>query len=569
MKARWHYILGLLLLASLVALPVAAAPQAGKLSGVVVDPSGVPQMGATVRVFSQGALASSFDLLTNERGAFTTHDLSPGLYTVQATLAGFLPALERDIRISSSITTLVRIELDSLFTSFDRLRRKPNQQTAPDDWAWVLRTSTATRPVLRFVDGEAVIAADQSQAEGASRKPASRGRLELASGSNRRGTPSMLADAPSTAFGYDQSIGSRGRLLLAGQVSYESSAAASFAATWLPSGEFGAGPETTLVLRQSRLGPAGPAFRGVMMSHANSFAVGDRIRISYGAEYVRVGFNGAAASVRPHTEVRYRLSDNWGVAFNTGMVPRGRLEAPASNIEAALSSLDVFPALLLRDGKPVLESGWHHEIYAERRLGKKSSLRVSAFRDSANHSAVFGRGQAAMSDVLQDFFSNAFAYDGGESRSWGTRIAYQQRIGNNLEATVVYAWAGALVPNDSYVPDNLRDTLTTRELHSFAARISGRIPRSGTRFTAGYKWIQGPVVSRQDAFGETVYMLDPFLNVSVRQPVPSFFSPVRMELIADVRNLLAEGYVPMHTSDGQFFLIPALRTIRGGVCFQF
>ena len=39
---------------------------------------------------------------------------------------------------------------------------------------------------------------------------------------------------------------------------------------------------------------------------------------------------------------------------------------------------------------------------------------------------------------------------------------------------------------------------------------------------------------------------EPGLNLYVRQPIPTFFSlPWRMEASADLRNLLAQGYLPL------------------------
>ena len=221
MKMRGKTALGCVLLITLMAAAsVEAAPGYGKLSGVVVDPSGTPQMGATVWVQAEDASPSSaVQLLTNQHGLFSAERLLPGFYSVRVTLAGFLPGIERHIRISSNITTLLKIELDSVFTSFDRLRRHPVEQTDADEWKWVLRTSAATRPVLQWLEGEVLDGNQASRAEVArQRRP--RGRVELTSGARRPGSAANLADSPATAFSYDQNLGSAGRLLLAGQMSF-------------------------------------------------------------------------------------------------------------------------------------------------------------------------------------------------------------------------------------------------------------------------------------------------------------------------------------------------------------
>ncbi len=557
------------LLTLFAALSVHAGPNHGKLSGVVVDPSGTPQMGATVWILAEDAAgATTLQLLTNQHGVFTTDRLLPGLYSVRVTLAGFLPSIERHVRVSSNLTTLLKIELDSVFASLERLRRHPSQPADSDDWKWVLRTSAATRPVLQWTEGEVVSEGEQTSAE-AARQRRPRGRVELTSGARRPGSVSNLGDSPATAFSYDQRIGRTSHLLLAGQMSYERAAAASIATMWLPSGDAGSGPVTSLVLRQSKLGPTGPTFRGVRMEHADQLALGDRFVLHYGAEYVLVGLGPATSALRPRGELEMRVSPNWRASLMVAARPWSSDDSRSGALQAALAELDAFPAVLWRNGHPVLEGGWHEEVAVEHRLGANATLQAAGFRESARHVAVFGRGSATNPDFFKDFFSNGFLYDGGASNSWGTRLAYRQKLSDDLEIAAVYTWAGALSLEDPAANVDLRDAMQTRYRHSLAGRVSGRIRKTSTRVAASYKWVNGSILSRQDIFGETAYLLDPFLNVSVRQPLPSFFNSGRWEAQADFRNLLAQGYVSVNGRDGRVVLVPAFRSFRGGVSFQF
>jgi hypothetical protein len=190
------------------------------------------------------------------------------------------------------------------------------------------------------------------------------------------------------------------------------------------------------------------------------------------------------------------------------------------------------------------------------------------FHDHSAHTAVFGEGNVADSDFLQDFFSNAFAYDAGASSSWGTRLAYHQKISDNLDAALIYAWAGALAPGESPLSnavDELRDSLSTHYRQSVAGRLSARIPRSGTQFSVSYKWIDGATVSRQDAYGESYFRVDPNLNLVIRQALPGHF-----EAVADFGNLLDQGYVSVASPrDGMVLLVPSTRSVRGSLSFQF
>jgi hypothetical protein len=560
---------GLGLLLSATSLPLMAAPRSGKISGVVVDLSGTPQMGATVSITSEQINGSHIaDLLTNDRGHFFSGSLLPGLYSVRVSLAGFLPAMEQHVQVSDQRTTLLEIQLGSVFSSLARLRQPDKQAVDAEEWTWVLRSSTATRPVLRWNDGEVLLAGEASQAE-AARKNQPRGQIEFTSGSRHPGSISNIADTPATAFAYDQTIGAGSRLLFAGQFSYErASASGGFATVWLPAGDKNDGPVTSFVLRQSQLGPVGPAFRGLRVEHNSQFALGDRLSVHYGAEYLLAGFGRPTSALRPRIELGIQLEPTWRAAFMVAASPWSGAAAGDSALQSALESLDAFPTLLMRDNHPVLEGGWHEELAVEHSLGGKASLVAAGFRDRSSHTAVFGHGAAANPDYLQDFFSNAFVYDGSESGSWGARLAYRQKVSDNLETEVVYAWAGALAPDAAATNGDLRSALDTRYRHSLGARVSSHLPLLGTQLTAGYKWISGPVVSRQDSYGEAVYGLDPYLNITVRQPLPKFF-PCHMAALADFGNLLSQGYVPVTTRDGRVMLIAVYRSFRGGLSLQF
>jgi hypothetical protein len=134
----------------------------------------------------------------------------------------------------------------------------------------------------------------------------------------------------------------------------------------------------------------------------------------------------------------------------------------------------------------------------------------------------------------------------------------------------VYAYGGALAPDGHLPPDGpMRSLLSTEARHSVAARASTTIPSLGTRFTAGYKWISGPVVSQQDTYGQSTDHIAPYLSAQIHQPLPAFFFAGHMQIEADAGNLLAQGYVPLSTSRGKVILVPSCRYFRGGLSFQF
>jgi hypothetical protein len=551
-------------------LPMQAAPNSGKITGVVMDAAGTPQMGATV-IVSSGQLLNfaSFELLTNDRGRFSTIPLPSGAYSIKVTLAGFLPVVEPDIQVNDQHTTLLEIVLGTVFTSFDKLRRQPDQQISSDEWSWVLRASAATRPVLRWQDGDLVLGPRLSSFD-RQMNGSDHARLEVTSGSDHPGSVSNEADSPGTAFAYEYGLGELGRMLMAGQFSYEGgSQAGGFVTQFLPSGDPGSSSITTLLIRESQLGAAGPTYRGLRMSHDSAFQLGERVTVRYGGDVIAAALNSSLTSaVRPRVEMAVRLTPTWqsSVLFTTNTW-QDAAGTPGS-LQSTVNQLDQFPTLLRRNGRSVLENGVHEEFAIEHDLTKSASLTASVFHDASSHTAVFGRGPVSGPDYLPDYFSDVFSYDAGNTSSLGMRIVYQQRLAGNLDMTMIYAYAGALAPNESPVEAALRNELSTQYRISAAARITAKIPRSGTRIITSYRWINGPVVSQQDAYGQSTYHLDPYFSIQLRQRLPEFI-PGHAEILADCGNIFAQGYVTLATNDGQVVLVPTYRFFRGGVSFQF
>jgi len=547
----------------------------GMLSGVVRDTAGTPQLGASVQVIPEsGASAAALAYLTNTQGVFRDEKLAPGFYTVRVTLAGFLPTLEKHVRVSANLTTVIRIQLESMFASLEQLRRAPSSAPGEaDDWKWVLRSASSVRPVLQWVEEDPLSAAAVSS-ESVALEPV-RGRLEFVDGARRPGSVSNLPASPATAFAYDQELGPTSRLLLAGLMSYDTdSPAGGIATVWLPTGSLGAGPHTALVLRESKLGEVGPTFRGVRIDQGGSMVFGTRAVLEYGGEYVLVGLGRPASSLRPRMQLDARLNDDWHASLIFASMPTGPEPfegtdgEPVNNLAAALSEMDAFPVLMWRSGRPVLESGFHEELAAERKLGTRSKLQIAAFHEDNSHVAVFGRGSnLPAGDFFQDVYSNGFAYDGGSSSSWGTRAVYREKLTDDVELTALYAFAGALTPS-SAAAGPLRELFRTAGHHTAGAKVTGKVPRLGTRFTAGYQWISGTALTRVDSFGESVFDMDPYFHVGVHQRLPKF-GPGRWEANAECDNLFAQGYVTLYSQDGRVTLMPAFRTFRGGLSLQF
>ena len=252
----------------------AAAKQGyGTLSGVVSDPSGTPQMGATVWLISEDVGGRTVSqLLSNQYGAFFTDHLKPGNYAVRVSLAGFLPAMERHIAVTADLTTLLRVQMNSVFASLDTLRRKSDAPAEPDDWKWVLRSSAATRTILQWRDADPDFAASGDW-RGPPGNPAP-ARTDSADQWSAASRFPFKSSGRSRHIGVLRSATWRlGRLLLAGQMSYRARSFGRFCQRLAAFRCAGHGPETVFVLHQSKFGEAGMTFQEVRIrSHRTIYS---------------------------------------------------------------------------------------------------------------------------------------------------------------------------------------------------------------------------------------------------------------------------------------------------------
>jgi hypothetical protein len=543
-----------------------AATGFGSVAGVVLDGNSIPQMGASVALIDElSGVSLHTQLFTNQKGTFADARVPVGLYEVRVTLAGFLPSIQRNVRVISNLSTLVKVELTTVFASLDRLRHAPAAtSTSADDWKWIVRTSAATRPILQMVDPSVAIIGNTPDV---SQNHPTRAEVELTSGSPNPGSISNLPDAPASAFAYDQSVGSMGRLLLAAQMSYGRDLyVPAVAAIWTP---LGGSAISSLTVRQTSLGPSGLNFIGARLAQKNSMSFGDHVTLHYGGEVLVASLGRTTESLRPSADLDIRFSPEWTAHLLLASEPDSEAPPSTAALDAAIAGLDAFPVLLVRNDRPVLAGGWHEEFGISRKLGDRTTIETAVYHDRSSDTPVFGRGNVSNPDFLEDPTSNAFAYDAGSFDSWGTRVALRQKLTNDLDLAMVYAYAGAMVPGDLDLQGEVRDALQTRYRHSLALRMSGKIQRSKTQFAASYKWIDGGALTRQDAYGEAAYDLDPYLSVSFRQDLPGSLWNSRWQVVAEVRNLLAQGYAIIPSQDGAILLTPACRTIRGGLSFQF
>jgi hypothetical protein len=184
-------------------------------------------------------------------------------------------------------------------------------------------------------------------------------------------------------------------------------------------------------------------------------------------------------------------------------------------------------------------------------------------------------GFLPVGDVLPDFFSGTAMFDAGNFSSMGYIASATQNVGDHLSATVIYGSTGALTADRSEAvssnPDELRDMIHSGRQQSMTVRAVATSPHTGTHVAASYQVADGRFSEPEPIYSTNSLRPQPGLNIYVLQAVPIFSSlPWRMEVTADLRNLLQQGYLPLTAVDGsRLVLMENPRMFRGGLSFIF
>lgn len=543
-----------------VALPAWAGERPGAISGYVRDASGMAQMGAVVEIAASAS--RSLTVFTDGAGFYSAGDLLPGLYSVKVSVPSFLPALREKISLHPGASLHLNITLNTLLNAMQLgPLRGP---TEDDDWKWTLR-SMANRPVLRVFDDPAV--AEQP-------KPELKASLSFLAGSAADGYGS--GSDMSTGFSLERSIFSVDRVSFSGNVGYgDGLPAAVLRAMYSHRLPDGSAPSIGVTMR--RFAPSDPslnyaALQALAVSAADDFTVGDILELKVGSELQTIQFLGRETTFRPHGSIDLHTSPNTIVEYDyASSLPNTGAEKGLDSSPAELSETD--PHVSLVNFTTKVEHAHHQEVNVSRRIGK-TNLQVAVFSDRVEDTALLGAGAvtAAGGFLLPDPYSGTFSYAGSTLNAHGMRVVLARKFCSDLTGTLDYGYGDVL---DLTKPDveiqNAQQWISTERRHALAAKFSGTLPGTHTRWIASYRWMNGPALTPVDMFNASPGRSDPYLNLFIRQPIPTLgFLPAHMEAMVDLRNLLAQGYVPVVGQDGQtVYLVQSARSVRGGVTISF
>ena len=611
MKTRTHIPVSSVVLAAVcltAAGPVSGAVSvrlSGAIVGSVTNGDGVPQMGAVVMLFNrQEALARK--VFSDEKGSFAFPDLLPDVYSIRVTLASFVPAIKNHILVQPGMRSVLNVSMATLFSSI-HLMYPAEPAFMSGDWKWVLRTAGATRPVMRMLprsvaDGGA--AADSDQADGgalaAAEKPHqpvfsdTRGMLMFSAGDGSPVAGFGSAADMGTAFALATSLFRSNQIEFAGNVG-------SGAQSGIPSAAFRttysravgpASPEISVTMRELFLpyrmgvaifGPVDgvPVLRSLSANLDDHARITDALTLHYGTAMDVVSFSDHMSYMSPYAGLSYALGKAGDVEFSfTSGNARPDLVSPAGPddpLQREIGTLALFPLVSLRAGRAEVQRGEDIEGGYSRTMGSRK-FGVRAYHESVNNLALTiaaPDGFLPVGDVLPDFFSGTAMFNAGSFSSMGYIASATQDVGDNFSATVMYGSAGALTADRSQAvssdPDDLRAMLHAGRQQSLTVHVSAASPHTGTRIVASYQIADGRFAVPEPIYSTASLRPQPGLNIYVRQAIPVLPGlPWRMEVSADLRNLLQQGYLPLSTVDGSHLvLMENPRMLRGGLSFIF
>ncbi|MGA3325072.1 MAG: TonB-dependent receptor [Terriglobia bacterium] len=562
----------------------------GSLAGIVSDNKGVPLMGATVMVIGPTAFATEAGsqtverMVTDARGRFTIAHLVPGWYSLKVSSPTRLPAMRNGVRVEAGETVVATFVLTDTFAPI-RFQVPSNSVSSwGDDWKWVLRTSSTTRPILRFRPQPQV-----SQVGSQGEKTA-RPRSEVFAGILPGSTPrDPLAEdfGMASMFAYLRPLSVGSDVLVTGSFAPSGAESGTVGTVLLRNQLQGEPQQIGLIFHQFSLAPgtsvppgstpsAFAQAKGMVATYSETRLLAPHVTVTAGMDINYLNAIDSAFAVQPHVNLEYQATPQTMVSAQYGSA---RADEPNSMMER-LSLLNTFPQITQRNGRLEMEQLNHAEVAVNHRMGKSARVQAAAYHDDLRNAAVWGwghsaSGQAFAGNSLPNPAGNGIVINGGNYQSAGFRAVYAQTFHSRVEVLGAYASGKALSAfGYSGVGPALRNSQgiwQPRQTNALMGKISAELPGTHTHISTSYEWVPNDRVTLVDPAGQGNLQVQPYLGVQIRQPIPTpNFWPVHIDAVADFQNLLSQGFAPAG-QDGQkpLVLSSGYHSIRGGFSVQF
>jgi hypothetical protein len=237
------------------------------------------------------------------------------------------------------------------------------------------------------------------------------------------------------------------------------------------------------------------------------------------------------------------------------------------------------PVALVRGSKLALESGRHQEFAVTHGVSR-GTVEVAYYRDAMQRTTISGGGAAGPAEtipseipdgLLVDPTTGSFRALGPGYSTGGVRVSASAPLWSGLWVAAEYS-TGRAVASETGGAATFAEAaagLRPQTAQSATVAVKGRLNHAGTKVRASYRWQPAHVVTAVDPYGG--FSDQGFLSCLLQQPIRlGSHLPQGLNATVDVTNLLAEGYRPFVSADGQtLYFAQAPRTIQAGLSFTF
>ena len=556
-------------------LPVAhAAGGDAVVSGVVRNAQGVAQMGALVQVLA-GDSVTVGTAFTDLHGRYVIANLNPGRYLVRASATLFVPATRNNLQLASGASAVVNLTLAALFDTASWLPAQRRRADDPDDdWKWTLR-STASRPILRIVEDGTLIEVSSSASE-SNRAPATKARATVSSGDGEFGGGGVH-----NILAIHRAVDGGGDMMMRADMGSTRVPAAYGPSVELDAGYerqvgFGGAARTVVSYKaHPELVAAGltTGLEVLEVTSAQRMAFGDQLEVEVGGKLTGVHTSSYAVATRPFLRVSAHPTGSWTLQY------RMAEDRELQGFEDVTSGQSEVPVALVRNGKLALETGRHQEATISRKVGR-GNISVAYYHDAFERTALSGGGASGPGEtrageepvgMLVDPTTGSFRALGAGYKTNGTRITASTPLTAALWVAAEYSTGDAMVSETDGAAtfDQALSGLEARKSQAATIAVKGRLIGTETRVRASYRWQPFNLVTAVDPY--SAFSDQAYLSCLIRQPIRlGSHMPQGLDATIDVTNLLAQGYRPFLSADGQtLYFAQAPRTIQAGLSFSF
>jgi hypothetical protein len=248
---------------------------------------------------------------------------------------------------------------------------------------------------------------------------------------------------------------------------------------------------------------------------------------------------------------------------------------PEPALSDSLSALAMMPRVSMLNGRAKVQRTQNFEVGYEKVLGTRT-IELSGFREIVSNGALTMAAPDdlfAAGDVLPDLSSNSSIVNIGNYQRYGYAASLSQEFGGKLQVGGSVGRAGALTFEEQQIAafaDSLRSKIHNGQRFWASARARATLPFTATRVAASYEWTDYSAVMPMHYYLTQRDYPEPGLNINVRQPIPGFPGmPGRLEASVDLRNVTAQGYMPLYAGGRRVLLMQNPRALRGGLSFIF